>query len=251
MNIGIIIQARTGSSRLPQKMVLPFYENKGILETIIIRLIEAGIKIPIVIATTTCDIDDIIADIGFKYKLPVFRGSEENVLERFILTANEFGFNKIIRICADNPFLDISALNYQIESFIEMDVDYWCYALGDYTPSIKTHYGFWTEGVKLSTLKKIASSTKENVYQEHVTNYIYSNSNHFSIHYEKIEKTIENEHCIRLTIDTKVDFSLGQRVFRELNELKLPLTATNILKHIKGKAEIINIMRNEIAKNTK
>ena len=51
--IGIIIQARTGSTRLPKKMILPFFKDKGILEVILIRIKKANLNIPLILATTT------------------------------------------------------------------------------------------------------------------------------------------------------------------------------------------------------
>ena len=121
--------------------------------------------------------------------------------------------DKIIRICADNPFLDMTALDLQIEEFNKMNVDYWCYALKDNMPTIKTHYGFWTEGVGLSSLKKVIEYTDEKLYLEHVTNFIYSNPKQFSIHFEPIQKSIEQEKNVRLTIDTEEDFKLGQKIY--------------------------------------
>lgn len=248
---GIIIQARSGSTRLPKKMIIPFFKGKGILETILIRMNDAKLGIPIVLATTISTSDDVIKEIGLKNEINVFRGSENNVLDRFIKAAEKYKFDKIIRICADNPFLDLVGLDKQIKVFCNMDVDYWCYALSDNTPTIKTHYGFWTEGVKLSALKRVAKYTDEKLYQEHVTNFIYLNPNQFSIHFEPIEKTIEQERNVRLTIDTEEDFKLGQKIFSNLNELEIPVTAKSILSYLKTNPKYFETMKKEIVKNTK
>ncbi|MDB4710952.1 hypothetical protein OAF16_04405, partial [Flavobacteriales bacterium] len=103
---GIIIQARTGSTRLPNKIILPFYKEKGILELIVER-INKYTDIPIVVATTKNPKDDAIVKIASKNGVGCYRGSENNVLSRFIETAKKNNFKNIIRICADNPFLDI------------------------------------------------------------------------------------------------------------------------------------------------
>ena len=248
---GIIIQARTGSTRLPKKMILPFFDGKGILETIINRIKKANLEIPLVLATTTNSSDDVLAEIALKLQIPVFRGSENNVLDRFIKAAEKYKFDKIIRICADNPFLDLVALDKQIKAFNKMDVDYWCYSLSDNTPTIKTHYGFWTEGVKLTALKKVAEYTDDRLYQEHVTNFIYSNPNQFSIHFEPIEKAIEQGENVRLTIDTEEDFKLGQKIYSNLNEFEIPVTVKSILSYLKENPKYFETMKNEIVKNTK
>lgn len=248
---GIIIQARTDSTRLPKKTIIPFFKEKGILETIITRIKEANLNIPIVLATTTNPTDDLLEEIALKQEIPTYRGSEHNVLDRFIRASEKHGFNKILRICADNPFIDITALDKQIKTFKKMNVDYWCYALSDNTPTIKTHYGFWAEGVKVSALKKVTEYTDEKLFLEHVTNYIYSNPNRFSIHFQSIEKAIEQEKNIRLTIDTENDFKLGQKIFRNLHELEIPATAINVLEYIKQNPVYFKSMKNEIKKNTK
>jgi len=248
---GIIIQARTGSTRLPKKMILSFFDGKGILETIINRIKKANLEIPIVLATTTNSSDDVLVEIALKHEISVFKGSEHNVLDRFIKAGEKYKFDKIIRICADNPFIDLVALDNQIKIFNKQDVDYWCYALSDNTPTIKTHYGFWTEGVKLSALKKVAQYTDEKLYLEHVTNFIYSNKKEFTIHVEPIETTIEQEKNVRLTIDTEEDFKLGQKIFSDLNELEIPLTAKSIVSYLKKNPKYIETMKNEIVKNIK
>lgn len=249
--IGIIIQARTGSTRLPKKMTLPFFEGKGIFETMLVRIKEAKLHIPVVLATTTNSADDILEKIALNHESDVFRGSEQNVLDRFIKAGEKYKLDKIIRVCADNPFLDMNSLVLQIEEFNKANFDYWCYALSDNTSTIKTHFGFWAEGVKLSALKKISKFTSEKKYLEHVTNYIYSNPNQFSIHFEPINRSIEIEKYIRLTIDTEGDFYLGQEIFNDLHRLNLPITSRNVLEYLQERPIYFEKMKNEITKNIK
>jgi spore coat polysaccharide biosynthesis protein SpsF (cytidylyltransferase family) len=251
MRIGIIIQARTGSTRLPNKMILPFYNNKGILENILIRLKEASLNIPIILATTVNPIDDHIEEIGLKYGVEIFKGSEGNVLDRFIKAAEKNNISKIIRVCADNPFLDMVALRKQVDAFKYSNKDYWCYSKSDLTPTIKTHFGFWTEGVKLAALKKVAKLTNEELFQEHVTNYIYNNPETFELHFETINKSIENETHIRLTIDTADDFEMGKQVYSDLFNNKIPFEVKHIVNFVNSNSAWIAIMKKEIITNTK
>ena len=251
MQQGIIIQARTGSKRLPQKMILPFYKEMGILETILIRLIKAKLNVPIILATTHNPKDSCLKDIAKKHGITVFRGNEENVLERFIKAAEAYNIQKIIRICADNPFLDIPALKYQIDDFSSKKGDYWCYCKHDYTPTIKTHYGFWAEGVTLKALNQINALSNEKLYQEHVTNYIYSNPKKFTIHFETIDKEIETTNKIRLTVDTKNDFENAKEIYSELINNNIPIIAKQVIKYVSTRPTWIKIMKNEIKNNIK
>lgn len=251
MNIGIIIQARTGSTRLPNKMILPFYSDKGILETLLIRLKEAELNIPIILASTTNPNDTKLVEVVRNLGITVYRGDETNVLDRFIQAAAKSKIQKIIRICADNPFLDINALKQQIKGFKFLNVDYWCFCKKDKTPTIRTHYGFWTEGVRLDALIKVTELTNESKYQEHVTNYIYTNPENFKIHFEIINQSVEKEREIRLTIDTPKDFEIVKEIYSELINYKIPFEVDQVINYIKSKPTWISVMKNEIIKNTK
>lgn len=247
-NISIIIQARTGSTRLPNKMIKPFYYDKSLLEIVILRLKEVGI--PIIVATTENPNDDLIEEIAHSQHVNIFRGSENDVLSRFIEAAKKFNVSKIIRVCADNPLLDIEGIVKLKDSFINSEVNYWCYATSDNLPSIKTHYGFWAEGVTLETLLKVQNLTSDTIYKEHVTNYIYSHANQFSIHYDLINPEIEKNE-LRLTIDTKRDFELIKKIYSELIDNEVRLTALEMSRYVEKKSEWVEIMKNEIISNSK
>ena len=107
----LIVQARTGSSRLPKKMLLPIIDDKSVLDVILERLVENFSHQNIIIATTTATGDDDIVEIATRHDINVFRGSEHDVLSRFINAADKYNAKKVIRICADNVFMDISQLD--------------------------------------------------------------------------------------------------------------------------------------------
>ena len=96
--LGIIIQARLGSTRLPNKMLMPFYEQKGILELLIKRLQNEFNHIPIVVATTNKYQDVKIIELCKRLDVHSFAGDENDVLERFIRAGDYYQFDKIIRI---------------------------------------------------------------------------------------------------------------------------------------------------------
>ena len=143
--LGIIIQARTGSTRLPSKMILPFYGNDGILSILLSRLTQCKLADSIIVATTSSSPDDAICDLVREHRVKCFRGDENDVLDRFIQAARYYGISKIIRICADNPFLDIESLDSLILASENIDADYVSFCTSNHTPTIKTHFGFWAE----------------------------------------------------------------------------------------------------------
>lgn len=240
-----------GATRLPNKMMLPFYKNEGIFELLVSRLLNADLGFPIILATSNRQQDNVLADLARKKGLFVYRGSEHNVLERFIKAAKQFSVEKIIRICADNPLLDISALQYQIDAFSKTNVDYWCYCTAEGLPTIKTSYGFYTEGIKLDALKKAATMTNEKLYIEHVTNYIYSNNKSFTIHKEEIPETVSKNKAIRLTIDTPKDHELIKNIYCSLIEENIVLEQENMVAFIEKHPKWMEIMTSEIRNNIK
>ena len=243
--LGIIIQARLGSTRLPGKVTLPFYNGKGILELIIDNLSSNFKNTPIIIATTNSQNDDEIFKLANDKNIKCFRGSENNVLDRFIQAAEYFGLTEIIRVCSDNPFLNISSLKFLINNFNNSEYDYVSFKTSNNIPIIKTHYGLWAEGVKLNSIKKIITENK--IYLEHVTNYIYEHPNDFKIKLFQIEK--END-SIRLTIDTKEDFLLNKEIFSEIVKID-NMDIKDFIKYISNNNIWLKKMREQIKNNEK
>src|SRR5690554_6050336 len=173
-SIYYILQIRTGSTRLPGKMVQPFFNGKIIPEIIIDRLINNKIAPEnIIIATTNNSIDDRLIEKLKHKKCHIFRGDENNVLKRFIDAATQFNAEFIFRICADNPFLNFNFISEIIEAVDHGKTDYASHYLESTTPAIKTHFGLFCEYTNLKTLKNIASHTKSTKDLEHVTPFIY------------------------------------------------------------------------------
>lgn len=247
--IAIIIQARTGSTRLLQKMTLPFFENMGILEILLKRLTNI-IDCKVIVATTINERDNIIEEITINNGCSCYRGSENDVLLRFIETAERFKITKIIRICADNPFLDMESLRELIQYSETRDEDYISFCTTDGTPTIKTHYGFWAEYVTLEALKRVNSLTDEKLYHEHVTNFIYTNKDLFSIDFIQIPKWIEDK-PIRLTLDTQEDFEMQQSIFKCVVNNNLNFKNEDVINFIDKNIEYYAKMETIISQNTK
>ena len=225
-NIGIIIQARTGSTRLPGKMIKPFYNKKSILEIQINNLKK--LNFPIVVVTSVSEGDDSIEAIAKNCGTDCFRGSEDDVLSRFVQAGKEFQFDTIIRVCGDNPFLDIDLLQSLLLKY--KGEDYLSYQYQD-TPTILTHFGFFAEITTLKTLTKVSEATKESFFTEHVTNYIYKNEKDFEIKFEKLPSYFDTH--LRLTIDTSGDFETAQEIFSYFISNNKSLTSQGLIQYCK------------------
>lgn len=246
----IIIQARTGSTRLPNKMILPFYEEKGILEIILNRIQKKYKEIyQIILATTINPNDNKIVEIGNRLGVNVFRGNEVDVLKRFIDTSDFYNIVNIVRVCADNPLIDVNHIEKLIEIGKIEKNDYVSYQCKDKIPVIKSHLGIFTEFTRLKALKKVNKLTSDKLYHEHVTNFIYENTNIFNIKLIDIPEVIKNGKEYRFTLDTKEDFIILQKIYSDLTEDNLNLK--NLVEYINKNSELKEIMRTQIINNEK
>lgn len=246
---GIILQARTGSTRMPEKVILPFYQEQSILDLLLEKVKKLGV--PVVLATTVNPSDDRICALAEKHKVPVFRGSENDVLDRFIQAARKFGFSKIIRVCADNPFLDLAGMQTLIREFSHSNADYLGFQLSGNKPSILTHFGFWTEAVRLDALEKAQQVTTEKLYHEHVTNFIYGNPALFNVQFILADPLVFSRTDIRMTLDTPEDFKIQQKIFATICKESPNFGIPEIVSWLDQNPEILESMKMEILKNQK
>ena len=230
MNYAFVVQARLGSTRLPGKILKPFYGNQSILDLMVHKL-SAISNIPVIIATTNSVINEPIEKKALALGVKCFRGEENDVLKRFIDVAEYFDIQGIFRICSDNPFLDVHAARQLVEIAMKSCNDYISFDI-DGTPSIKTHFGFWGEFVTL-------------------TNYIYSHPELFNIQWISGSPVVSKHHNIRLTIDTLEDFSVAQRIYRDLQEKRVEISIEVIVDYVRRHAEYIQLMKQQIKKNSK
>tara|TARA_B100001057_G_scaffold497302_1_gene601068 strand:- start:62 stop:796 length:735 start_codon:yes stop_codon:yes gene_type:complete len=243
--LGIIIQARNNSSRLPNKIILPIFDDLTILDIIIQKLKSSNIG-KIILATSNNTKDEVLKKYSLKYNIDFFQGSENNVLDRFILACKKHNVDKVIRVCADNPFIDVCLLKKLINLSSKKQYDYASYYYNN-TPTIRTHFGIFSEYVSLSALKKIKEATCENKYIEHVTNYIYENEQKFKI--LKIPFIFQGE-SIRLTIDDPEDFKLLKNIILQNNKL-LFMNHNDIFTFLDQNNEFKEVMKKQILKYEK
>lgn len=245
----IIIQARTGSTRLPHKMLMHFYREKTILDLLLIRIKDnLRINLPIIVATSDNEQDLEIVKIAKRNDVYVFQGNENDVLDRFIEAAKSVEADSCIRICADNPFLSMAFLNQLLEYVENNECDYASFMTDNGIPSIKTHYGLWTEFITLNALKRISHMTDEKLYHEHVTNYAYEHRDLFRCVFLPIENDIL-KYEFRLTVDTIEDFENARKIYEQLIVNKKAIEYNNIISLISK--ETLENMKLQIMNNSK
>ncbi|MCM1291710.1 MAG: glycosyl transferase family 2 [Bacteroides sp.] len=249
MEPSFIVQARMGSSRLPNKIMLPFFKGKCILELLIEKLREVP-NTKIIIATSINPDNNIIEEFCDNHGINCYRGDENDVIQRFIDAAEKFNVEKIIRVCSDNPFLELDSLNILAEKAQNSLADYISFNING-IPSIKTHFGFWAEYTTLSTLKQVRQITNELIYHEHVTNFIYSHPEKFQIEWIPGPKCLNDRSDIRLTCDTLEDFQNTKEIFADIcNEIQYPYIET-LVQYLDEHVEYTSKMKEQILLNSK
>jgi spore coat polysaccharide biosynthesis protein SpsF len=202
-----IVQARLGSSRLPGKVLLPLC-GVPVLEHVVQRLRTVSLVDRVVVATSRLASDDELAD--FASRLPgvgVSRGSESDVLDRYLQAAREFEAQTVIRITSDCPLLSPAITAKTVEAFLERapNIDYVSNSLERTYPR-----GFDTEVFSLETLQRAHAAATDPAEREHVTLHVYRRPSEFRLH-----GVVERERpdpSLRLTIDTPEDYEMLSRI---------------------------------------
>jgi spore coat polysaccharide biosynthesis protein SpsF len=252
MSAPIIVQARCGSSRYPRKVLKNFTGGCSLLEFQLTRLKKAFPSIPLVVATSVSGEDNAIEDISDKLNILCFRGSENDVLERFLDCCRHHKFTDyVVRVCGDNPFLQTEWLKALMTTPTE-DLpapDYISYSING-KPAILTHFGFFAEMIRVDALEKIAQMTTMPLYREHVTNYIYQHHGNgdFHISWHPMDGLGAYADAIRLTIDTQEDFDNVQTIYRHLKpaHVETDVPWEDIISFLDKNPTIQSSMKNQI-----
>jgi spore coat polysaccharide biosynthesis protein SpsF len=206
-----LVQARMNSTRLPGKILT---EINGIpMINLQINILKTlSLLDEIVVITTKNSSDDVLVRNLEKNKIKYFRGSENNVLERYFQSATKFNADIIIRITSDNPLIDISILEKIVNTISKNDFDYVSNNLKRTFP-----IGYDIEAFSYKTLKKIFETTKDIDEKEHVTLYVHKNFEKFKV--KNIEADLEETHPEwRVTVDEKEDLELIREIFDTFKE---------------------------------
>lgn len=250
MNIGIIVQARMGSTRLPGKILKQFYGGKTLLETLLDKLHRVE-DAKVIVATSINKNNDQLESFLLDKGELVFRGSENDVLNRFIKAAETYGVDGIIRICSDNPFMDWKGVVQLVEKSKNSDADYIGFRIND-KPSILTHFGFWGEFVRLSALKRVAAITEKGTpAHEHVTYYIYNHPDDFKCDWIAGPEFLQGRDDIRLTIDTPEDLINALKVYSDLKKQDENFTLQDVVSYLDSHEDIKQSMLSNISQNKK
>jgi spore coat polysaccharide biosynthesis protein SpsF (cytidylyltransferase family) len=208
-----IIQARMGSTRLPGK-TLAIINGKPLLLHIIERVKRSEVLDDIIIATTRLSDDDVIEKIAKENHVPCFRGSTNDVLDRFFQAAKKYNATVIVRITADDPFKDPEIIDKHIRYLLEHpDLDYVSNTLRPTYPE-----GLDIEVFSFQALEKTWRSATLSSEHEHVTPFIWKNPDLFKSTNLEYETDLSG---YRWTLDYNDDLEFTRAVYEKLGNMEI------------------------------
>jgi len=206
MKVVCIIQARMGSTRLPAKVMKPLLD-KPILWWDMHRVQKAHYIDEIVIATTTEVADDAIADYCDENGWSYYRGSEDDVLDRYYQAATMYQADVIVRITSDCPMIDARVIDYALSAHLGQ------MPAVDYTSNFVTrHYprGLDCEVFTYEALSRAWQEASQQSEREHVTPYIWQNPDKFRL--SDVSNSTDYSH-LRWTVDTPEDYEFVTTIY--------------------------------------
>ena len=202
-----IVQARLGSSRLPGK-VLADLDGDTMLARVVSRLQAARTIDDIVIATTTKSSDDPVVAEASRLGVHAWRGSEQNVLARYIGAARTFKAGAVVRVTSDCPLLDPETIDRVVNALRASTVDY---ASNTHVRSYPR--GLDAEAFYLETLERIFNLATSEAAKEHVTAYLMEKPDAFAISHVTADV---DDSDLRWTVDTEEDLALVRALYAQL-----------------------------------
>ena len=203
MTIGIVVQARMGSTRLPGKVLRPI-AGRALLDHVIGRLDMLQSEAEAVVATTLEPKDDAVAEHCAGLAVACFRGSENDVLDRYVACARKYAFDHIVRLTADNPFTDIEELDRLIDMHVADGNDY-SHSFGGLP------VGVGAEIFTRAALERSACEGLEPHHREHVNEYVQENPQWFRIGVLAVSADKQRPD-LSLTVDTEDDYLRACRI---------------------------------------
>lgn len=227
-----IVQARMGSSRLPGK-VLRDLAGDTMLARVVQRLRAARAIDQIVIATTTSAADDAIVREAGRLGAGVHRGSETNVLSRYVDAASAWRADVVVRVTADCPLLDPGVVDSVVEALFVAPVDY----------ASNTHVrtfprGLDVEALHRDTLERIGRLGVSAAAREHVTAFVMESPALFAVRQVRAD---QDDSDLRWTVDTDDDLALVRALYERFDLATNPIAYRGVVAAVRETPELASI----------
>jgi spore coat polysaccharide biosynthesis protein SpsF len=227
------IEARMGSTRLPQKTLKSVFNGMPLLECVVRRFQKASSLSDVVVATTDSGKDDPIAEWCLKNNISFHRGSEDDVLDRVVQTATKHEADAIVQMGADSAYLDFELIDHLVSLYKTNDYHYVCNDLRLTYP-----LGIYGHIVKVQVLKDLnARNDLNSSERSDVVRHIFENPAKYKILNIEADKDF-NYPQLRLTIDYPEDLEQAHDVYKHFNGFNF--TTSQIINLFKERPEIFS-----------
>ena len=230
MTVGAIIQARTASTRLPGK-VLADIAGAPMLARVVDRARRARTVDRVIVATTTESRDDELARYAGTLAVDVFRGSEDDVLDRYYQAALLYELDVVVRITSDCPLLDPGLIDRVVTLLRDSRADYAANTLERTFPR-----GLDVQAVPFATLERAWREATSVHERAHVLPYVYERPETFSM--AGFTDAVNRSH-MRWTVDTEEDLTCVREIYRSLGAQDFAWT--DVLKVLESRPELLQI----------
>ena len=242
--VGIIVQARMGSQRLPGK-VMSKIKNKPILHYMLEQIKKSKLCDKVIIATSIKKENNIIRNFCKKNKITCFSGSENNLVNRYYLSAKKYKIDIIVRLTGDCPLIDPEIIDLSIKKFLLGNYDF----VANTSPPHKKTFpdGVDVEVFSFKTIKNVNFECKNKNDLEHVTPYIWRKKKKFNLYRLELKNDLSK---YRFTLDYEEDFILIKEILINLYKKRKKITMNNVINYIKKNKNIylLNYKRNPFLK---
>lgn len=225
-----VIQARTGSTRLPGKVMYPLAGQPAIYH-VIDRLHHSSVVDETVVATSSKQQDDVLERYvpGFGAKL--YRGSEENVQKRFYEAAKQCDPEVIVRITGDCPLLDPRVLDAVLTKLKSTEADYATNILERSFPR-----GLDVEAFTMTSFETVYERSNQPHHEEHVTPYYRENPSDYNLVNVKANEVYDDPNLhdrtdLRLTLDEAADYELLDTIYEEMYD-GTPISIEDVIEYL-------------------
>ena len=201
-----ILQARMASTRLPAK-VLADIIGQPMLGLIMARLRQAQLVDEFVIATTDLPEDQQIEDYTSTYGLACFRGSSDDLTDRYFRAATTYHAGVVVRLTADNPLIDAGILDWVISEYLSGMPSY------DYVDTVHSKtfpLGMSIEVIDYAVLETVWKEDTNKAWREHCTPFIYYHPERFRLRHLSAQ---DDYSAMRWTVDTPEDLAFVRKIY--------------------------------------
>ena len=231
MNVVTIIQARTGSTRLPAK-VLETVGGRSVLSWVVHRVRRSRLHGTIVVATSELERDETVAAECSRLDVPCFRGSETDVLDRFYRAMEAFDAEVVIRVTADCPLLDAALFDVTVDTHVRDAADY---VTVEAVPE-----GLPAETISRAALARAWREAALPYDREHVTPYVFTHPEEFDVVMLQPPPALALPNW-RLTLDDAHDLELLRALHDVTGGAAFDLGADRLVEIVAGDPHLLEL----------